>query len=153
MRILDEDGAAVVASLPEGPATVFTRLSIPAASFVSESHRVPSLTRVAAVEFELARSNAAAVIDFDQLAISATFDAPVLDTLYEVRGASLPSPEDNPHNVVMTYYHGHDSTPFVFTGFSLWAFRRPQIEALADFVLQRMWGLARTPSAPAARGR
>src|SRR5439155_4992230 len=74
----------------------------------------------------------------------------VLDTLYEITGPTLPYPNENPHNVVMTYYHGPAHTPFVFTGFNLWNYKRAQIVALADFVLQKLWNLSKT-TAPHAR--
>jgi hypothetical protein len=70
-----------------------------------------------------------------------------LDTLYEAPyGGGLPPPQQNPHNVVMTNYHGPAAPQGVlFSGFNLWYFKRAQCQALVDFVLQQMWGL--TPSA------
>jgi hypothetical protein len=77
-----------------------------------------------------------------------------LDSIY-VAGESY---ADRP---VMTYYHGNDfqragpdgpigqnmePARFVFSGFPLWYFRRPQQIALVDFVLQDVWGLQRDPA-------
>jgi hypothetical protein len=154
VRIIDEDGGGFVAPVPWSGGAGFQNVTIPLYGFTSEIGRVPSLTRVAALEFELVRGDAAANTDFDQIAISATFEVPVLDTLYRAPGGgstTLPDPTVNPHNVVMTYYHGHDSPPFLFSGFSLWDFRRSQVTQLFDFVFQRMWGLSRTTAAPALR--
>ncbi len=64
---------------------------------------------------------------------------PSLDTLYNVLGgpgSGLP---------VMTLYHGSENAPFVFSGFPLWFFRRPQAVQLADWVLQQLWHLPRDP--------
>lgn len=68
-----------------------------------------------------------------------------LDTLYRASGGYMPLPAENPHNIVMTYYHGK-AVPqgLLFSGFDLWTFRRPQCKALVDFVFQRIWRL--TPS-------
>jgi hypothetical protein len=83
-----------------------------------------------------------------------------LDTLYlsqETQSIYVDRP-------VMTYYHGmdfqtadHDSfaagqpafgpAKFVFSGFPVWFFSRPQQIALVDFVLQDIWGLQRNPAA------
>ena len=66
---------------------------------------------------------------------------PALDTLFNVSGgigSGLP---------VMTYYHGSENGPFVFSGFPLWFFRRPQAIQLADWVLQSVWHLPRDPVA------
>jgi hypothetical protein len=66
-----------------------------------------------------------------------------LDTLYLVRGgtALVNSP-------VMTYYHGRDNQPMVFSGFNFWYWRRTQCIQLVDWVLQSVWGLPRDPGAP-----
>jgi hypothetical protein len=66
-----------------------------------------------------------------------------LDTLYLTQGhvAPLNSP-------VMTYYHGRENQPLVFSGFNLWYWRRSQCIQLVDWVLQQVWGLAHDPSAP-----
>ena len=45
----------------------------------------------------------------------------------------------------MTYYHGSEANRFVFTGFAPWDFRRDDVIALTDFVLQDIWGLRRQP--------
>jgi hypothetical protein len=71
-----------------------------------------------------------------------------LDTLYYATGSSLPDARTNPYNVVMSYYHGPAAPQgVVFTGFSLWAYRRANLQALVDFVMNRMWGIMPTPAA------
>ncbi len=67
--------------------------------------------------------------------------ASVLDTLYEARSILLrrtPAP-------TMTWYHGHQTNRFVFSGFAPWDFHRDDCIALTDFVLQDLWGLHRDP--------
>ena len=66
-----------------------------------------------------------------------------LDTLYLTRGgtAAVNAP-------AMTYYHGRDNQPLVFSGFNFWYWRRPQCIQLVDWVLQSVWGLQRDPGAP-----
>ncbi len=66
-----------------------------------------------------------------------------LDTLYRVQGGTLPSSIDNPHNAVMTYYHGPQHPEFVFTGFTPWLYKRSRCIELVDFVLQNIWHLPR----------
>lgn len=72
---------------------------------------------------------------------------PGLDTLYATTGG-LP---------LMTLYHGQENAPFVFSGFPLWFFSRPQAMRLGDWVLQDLWHLPRDPlwrglgAAPAPR--
>jgi hypothetical protein len=63
-----------------------------------------------------------------------------LDTLYETIGGAAGSGWP-----VMTVYHGSENNTFVFSGFPLWYFQRAQSIQLVDFVLQRVWGLTRTP--------
>ncbi len=60
-----------------------------------------------------------------------------LDTLY--RSASYDS------CVTMTFYHGPESGPCVFTGFPIWFPQRAQAIRLADFVLQNLLGFPRRP--------
>jgi hypothetical protein len=60
---------------------------------------------------------------------------PGLDTLYT-------TPNGLP---IMTYYHGRDNAPFVFSGFPLWFFSRAQAIQLGDWVLQSLWHLPRDP--------
>jgi hypothetical protein len=62
----------------------------------------------------------------------------VLDTLYVTVGGSVGS-----ERPVMTLYRGLQHPPIVMSGFALWHFRREQQLPLADFVLQRLWGLPR----------
>ena len=70
-----------------------------------------------------------------------------LDTLYIVRGgtALVNSP-------VMTYYHGRENQPMVFSGFNFWYWRRTQCIQLVDWVLQSVWGLPRDPEPRTATG-
>jgi hypothetical protein len=70
-----------------------------------------------------------------------------MDTLYICRGgtALVNSP-------VMTYYHGRETQPFVFSGFNFWYWRRTQCIELVDWVLQSVWGLERDPGAPREPG-
>ncbi len=71
-----------------------------------------------------------------------------LDTLLEASGSALltsPAP-------VMTYYHGRDNAACLFSGFDLWSWTRSDAQALVDFVLRDVWGLAPAgPRAAAAR--
>ena len=64
-----------------------------------------------------------------------------LDTLYMALGGTTGG-----RFPVMTYYHGSQSTPMVFSGFPIWYFQRQQCQALTDFVLQDVWGLSKQPS-------
>ena len=64
--------------------------------------------------------------------------ASVLDTLYYIVGGN-----SAPAQPVMTYYHGREVGPVVFSGFPLWYFQRSQAMQLGDFVLQRIWGIPR----------
>ena len=75
-----------------------------------------------------------------------------LDTLYDVSGGNLllsPAP-------VMTYYHGLENPTVLFSGFDLWSWTRSDAQALVDFVLRDVWGLApagpRTAAARSASG-
>jgi hypothetical protein len=85
-------------------------------------------------------------------------DLSTLDTIYvsqEAQSLYLDRP-------IMTYYHGRDfqkmvfggdtvemePARFVFSGFPVWFFSRPQQIALVDFVLQDVWKLQRDPGAP-----
>ena len=62
----------------------------------------------------------------------------VLDTLYFGAGGDVGTAQP-----IMTYYHGRAGGPTVVSGFPLWYFQRSQAIQLADFVLQRIWGLPR----------
>lgn len=64
----------------------------------------------------------------------------VLDTLYVTQGGFAGSGYP-----VMTLYHGTANPPFVFSGFPLWYFQRAQAIAVADFVLQNVFGVPRRP--------
>ncbi|MBI5710492.1 MAG: hypothetical protein HZC42_09345 [Candidatus Eisenbacteria bacterium] len=75
-------------------------------------------------------------------------DIQALDTLCVASGALLPEPGPDPAvdrfvNPCMTYYHGVDNGPVVFSGFGIWSFARPDCERLVDAVLQGIWGLSR----------
>ena len=70
-----------------------------------------------------------------------------LDTLYLTVGGTF-----GVNKPVMTYYHGRDSQPLVFSGFDFWYWQRSQCIQLVDWVLQSVWGLPRDPTAPRAPG-
>jgi hypothetical protein len=63
----------------------------------------------------------------------------VLDTLYVAIGGTT-----TPRMPVMTYYHGSEGGPVVFSGFPIWFFQRQQGADLTDFVLRDIWGLSKT---------
>jgi hypothetical protein len=66
-----------------------------------------------------------------------------LDTLYiSVGGSALLN------SACMTYYHGRENQPFVFSGFNFWFWRRTQCLALVDWVLHEVWNLTRDSGAP-----
>jgi hypothetical protein len=72
-----------------------------------------------------------------------------LDSIYLVYGSAYPdqmnqSGSGQGVNAVMTYYHGAENPPLVFSGMSIWAFRKADCTALVDFVLNRLWGLQRS---------
>lgn len=66
-----------------------------------------------------------------------------LDTLYIVRGGTAIQ-----NSTAMTYYHGRDCQPFLFSGFNFWYWRREQCIQLVDWVLHSVWGLQRDGAAP-----
>jgi hypothetical protein len=66
--------------------------------------------------------------------------ASALDTIYESVGGQLGSSRP-----VMTLYHGPSGQRQVFSGFPLWYWRRDEQISIADFVLQKMWGIPRQP--------
>jgi len=84
-----------------------------------------------------------------------------LDTLMvAIAPAILPAQGPNPAvdrivNPVMTYYHGRDCGPVVFSGFDIWTWTGPDCVRLVDAVLTGIWGLPRSTDAsgPAAGGR
>ena len=72
--------------------------------------------------------------------------ASILDTLFIAQGEPQPPSPPSPYvPACMTYYHGADSGGLLFSGFDLWTYTRPDLIALADFVLQQIWGLSRDP--------
>lgn len=77
--------------------------------------------------------------DFDPSPVGVDLRAAV-DTLYLTVGGTAGS--DRP---VMTLYRGPRSAPLVMSGFPLWHWQRAQQIQIADFVLQRLWGLPREP--------
>jgi hypothetical protein len=68
-----------------------------------------------------------------------------LDTVYDASGAAIPIPAAP----VMTYYHGRDNTPFVYTGFEPWDWTRADCQRLVDFVLGDIWKLSKSARAGA----
>ena len=74
-----------------------------------------------------------------------TVERSTLDSLYLAYGASYPqmlhSSAGQGVNTVMTYYHGPESTALLFSGTSIWDFRRQDCVALVDFVLGSLWNL------------
>ena len=63
----------------------------------------------------------------------------VLDTLYEAVGGQLGTGKP-----IMTLWHGGTNHQRqVFSGFPLWYWRRDEQIAIADWVLQKLWGLPR----------
>lgn len=68
-----------------------------------------------------------------------------LDTVYMTFG-----PPARLNTPCMTYYHGRESAPIVFSGFNFWVWQRSQCIQLVDWVLQSVWGLTRDPSASRA---
>lgn len=83
-----------------------------------------------------------------------TEETSTLDTLYLTYGGypgkMLQAGEGV--NAVMTLYRGGAGPLFVFSGFTIWHFTRPQCVALVDFVLNRLWGLQRSLTAPGPGG-
>lgn len=65
----------------------------------------------------------------------------VLDTLYKVAGIGLPAPSQNFENVVMTHFRGGQGGEILFSGFSIWDYRRSDEQQLVDLVLRDLWGL------------
>ena len=63
----------------------------------------------------------------------------VLDTLYETVGGQIGAGKP-----IMTVMHASNGKKQVFSGFQLWYWRREQQIAIADWVLQRLWGLPRS---------
>ncbi len=93
-------------------------------------------------EFEYLQNVGNSIIENTSTDLGQVVEESTLDTLYEVRGGSLPPPEGIAWYAAMTYYHG-PSVPqgFVFTGFNVWNFQRTQCRELVDFVLRRIWRL------------
>ncbi len=80
--------------------------------------------------------------------------APVLDTLYRCLGPTVLGPAYNPANACMTVYPSRDlwgvgdfpwGPSVIATGFDVWSWQRTQCQGVVDFVLQRLWGLPKSP--------
>ena len=70
----------------------------------------------------------------------------VLDTLLRFQGGALTTLQTGASSApAMTYYHGVNGPPFVFSGHDLWSWTRQDGIHLVDFVLQEIWGLPRAP--------
>ncbi len=85
-----------------------------------------------------------------------TIELSTLDSLYLVYGPGYPgqmnqSANGEGVNAVMTYYHGRENVPLVFSGMSIWDFRRQDCQSLVDFVLGRLWGLPKSTLSTAPR--
>ncbi len=92
------------------------------------------------------------IVDRDPSA--ATEYVAALDSLYRAVGATLVSPALNAANTSMTVYParalwgapGFPEGPTVIaTGFDVWSWQRTQCQGVVDFVLQRLWGLPKSP--------
>ena len=86
-----------------------------------------------------------------------TVERSTLDSLYLAYGIAYPnqmlqSVAGQGVNAVMTYYHGRENAPLVFSGMAIWDFRRQDCLGLVDFVLGRLWGLSKSTlyTAPSA---
>ena len=80
-----------------------------------------------------------------------TVEVSTLDSLYLAYGAAYPAQMNQSSNgegvnPMMTCYHGRDNAPLVFSGISIWDFRRQHCAALVDFVLGRLWNLPKNAS-------
>ena len=76
-----------------------------------------------------------------------TVERSTLDSLYLAYGSytqMLQSGSGQGVNTVMTYYHGQENAPLVFSGMSIWDFRRQDCLGLVDFVLGRLWHLSKS---------
>jgi hypothetical protein len=85
-----------------------------------------------------------------------TVERSTLDSLYLVYGSGYPKQMNQSSagegvNAVMTYYHGLECAPLVFSGMSIWDFRRQDNQALVDFVLNGLWKLTKRPLYTAPR--
>lgn len=134
--------AVVPVTITANDVNKWKNVVIPLNQFVMDPGTVPNLGRVRYVQFQCVTGTAAGTTGFDELAIAATLDDPVLDTLFIAKSQS--TGDTTRQFPVMTYYHGHDSAPLVFSGFSLWSYHRPELQDLVDFVLQDLWGLRKT---------
>jgi len=89
-------------------------------------------------------------IDPDPLTVN---EVSVLDTLMELHGGPLttgPSGTAQSVTPVMTYYHGVQKPQYIFTGFNIWSFSRPDCIKLVDTVMHGIWHFPLPP--PGSRG-
>jgi len=93
------------------------------------------------VEFITATSPNFIIEDFDPSILGVDNES-ALDTLYSV------STSNTFLGPVMTYYHGLENGPLVFSGFPVWFFTRADGQALSRFVLTDIFGIARTGPMP-----
>ncbi len=95
------------------------------------------------------------IVETIQVAPDLTEPYVALDTLYLAYGPAYVQAMLQPGqgvNVMMTRYHGSENGSVIFQGTSIWDYRREHCQALVDFVLGHMWGMAKN-SMLAVRGR
>ncbi|MFN8588463.1 MAG: hypothetical protein U0704_11770 [Candidatus Eisenbacteria bacterium] len=113
-------------SLATDPMSVYAPSRTNAADFYRTSYQAEALTKANVISED-------ADPDPNLLRME-----PTLDTLYVTVGGSL-----GIGRPIMTYYHGRENTPVVYSGFPIWYFRREHVIPLVDWVLQDAWGLPR----------
>ena len=96
------------------------------------------------------------IIEAIQVNPDSTAEYTALDTLFLAYGPAYPKvllQAGDGVNGMMTYYHGSENGSIMFLGSSIWDFRRTHCQALVDFVLGTMWGMAKNvvTGPPAAR--
>jgi hypothetical protein len=79
--------------------------------------------------------------DFDP-SILGVDNQSALDTLYTVSTSNFFL------GPIMTYYHGLENGPLVFSGFPIWFFTGSDAQAVSRFVLTDIFGIARTGPMP-----
>lgn len=93
------------------------------------------------IEYITATSPNFIIEDFDP-SILGVDNQSALDTLYSV------STSNTFLGPVMTYYHGLENGPLVFSGFPVWWFTRPDAQAVSQFVLTNIFGIPHTGPMP-----
>jgi len=73
-------------------------------------------------------------------------EQPTLDTLYALQGGTLVTGRTL-EAASMTWYHGPYAPQFIFSGFAVWYASRVDVQAVFDFVLQKIWGFP-APAGP-----